>query len=38
MFIVDMDVVNEYRHSIHIFPKEVWERLKKKYYKGDACE
>ena len=26
---VDMDVVTEYRHSIHIFPKDVWERLKK---------
>lgn len=35
---VDMDVVNEYRHSIHIFPKEVWEKVKKKYYKEDTNE
>lgn len=38
MFIVDMDVVNEYRHSIHIFPNEVWGKVKKKYYKEDANE
>lgn len=35
---VNMDVVVEHRHNIHIFPKEVWERLKKKYYKEDTCE
>ena len=35
---VDMDVVDEYRHGLYIFPKEVWEKLKKKYYKEDANE
>lgn len=35
---VDMDVVDEHRHSTHVLPKEVWERLKKKYYKeGEMC-
>lgn len=35
---VDMDVVDENRHGIYIFPEGVWERLKKKYYKEDTRE
>ena len=35
---VDIDVIDEHLHSIHILPKEVWERLKKKYYKENTDE